>query len=65
MFQFKNSTTSSVNSYALHTEQFHGQFPLCFNSCLNSCRDLQFFSFNGRLFHKTLTVKFNWFIPYF
>ena len=42
MFQFKNSTTSSVNSYALHTEQFHGQFPLCFNSCLNSCRDLQF-----------------------
>ena len=42
MFQFKNSTTSSENSYALHTEQFHGQFPLCFNSCLNSCRDLQF-----------------------
>ena len=36
----------------------------CFNSSWNSSRDLHYFNFSGRLFHKTL-LKFNEFIPYF
>ena len=41
------------------------KFPLCFKSRLNSCRDLPSFNFIGRLFHKTLPLKFNELIPYF
>ena len=46
----------------------HGKFSLCFNSSLlkqSSCRNLHFLNFIGRLFHKTLPLKVNEFIPYF
>ena len=60
MLKFKNSATGNQNSLC-----FNGKFPLCFNSSLNSCRDLNSFNFIGRLFHETLPLKFNEFIPYF
>ena len=46
----------------------HGKFSHCFNSSLlkqNSCRNLHFFNFIDRLFHKTLSLKVNEFLPYF
>ena len=51
--------------YALHVEQVHGRFPLCFNSRLNSCRYLHSLNFIGRLFHKALPLKFNEFVLWF
>ena len=65
MLKFKNSTTGNHTPYTLYAEQGHSKFLLCFNSSLNSCRDLHSFNFIGRLFHKTLPLKFNEFIPYF
>ena len=54
--------------YALQAEQMHVKFPHCFNSSLlkqSSCRNLHFLNFVDRLFHKTLSLKVNEFIPYF
>ena len=51
--------------YALHAEQVHGKFTLCFNSSLHYCRNLNCLHFIGRLLHKTLPLKFDEFIPYF
>ena len=69
MLKFKNSTTGHQNYLcALHAEEVHGKFWLCFNSSLlkkSSCRCLHFLNFIGRLFHKTLPLKVNEFIPYF
>ena len=55
--KFKNSTSGNQKSLCTN-------FPLCFNSSLNSCRDLHSFNFIGRLFNKTLPLKFNEFSPY-
>ena len=65
MLKCKNSSTGNKTPYALHAEQVHGKFPLYINSSLNFCRDLHSFNFIGSLFHKTLPLKFNKFIPYF
>ena len=65
MLKFKNNTIGNENSLCLNAEQVHGKIPICFNSSLNSCRDLHFLNFIGRLFQKTLPLKFNKFIPYF
>ena len=51
--------------YALQAKQVHDKFPLCFNSNLNSCRDLHSCNFIGRLFHKRLALKFTEFVSYF
>ena len=51
--------------YALQAKQVHDKFPLCFNSNLNSCRDLHSCNFIGRLFQKTLALKFTEFVSYF
>ena len=65
MLKFKIALQATQISCALLAEQVHGKFPLCVNICLNSCRDLHSFNFICRLFHKTLPLKFNEFIPYF
>ena len=43
----------------------HDKFSLCFNSSLNYCRNLNFLNYIGRMFHKSLPLKFDEFIPYF
>ena len=40
------------------------KLPFCFNNSLNSSRRA-FFEFADKLFHKTLPLTFNEFIPYF
>ena len=65
MLKLKITLLATKTPYALHAEQVHGKFPLCFYISLNSCRDLHSFNFIASLFHKTLPLKFNEFIPYF
>ena len=43
---------ATKNPNALLTGQVDSNFPLCFNSSLNSCRDFYSFSFIGRSIHK-------------
>ena len=57
MLKFKNSTTGNQTPYTLHVEQGHGKFLFCFNSSLNSCRNLHSLNFIGRLLLKTLAIN--------
>ena len=65
MLKFKNSTKGNNAPYPLHADQVHGKFSFCFNSSLNYCRNLNSLNFTGKLFHKTLPLKSDEFIPYF
>ena len=48
-------------SYVLHAEQMHNKFMLCFSSSLILVESYSFLT----LFQKTLSLKFNEFIPLF
>ena len=65
MLKIKNSTTGNQNSLCFTRWASARKVSLCFNSGLNSCRNLHFLNFIGRLFHKTLPLKVNEFISYF
>ena len=65
LLESKNNIHATETPYALHAEQLCGKFPLCSNSSSNLSGDLHSFIFIGRLFHKTLPMKLNEFIPYF
>ena len=68
MLNLKIALQATETTYALHTEQVHGKFSLYFNRSLSkqsSGRNLHFLNFIGRLFHKTLSLNVNEFIPYF
>ena len=43
MLKFKYRTTGNPNPYALHSEQVHSKFSLCFNSSLNSIEFIPYF----------------------
>ena len=67
-YNLKIALQETETTYALHAEQVHSKFSLCFNTSLlkqSSCRNLHFLNFISRLFHKTLPLKVNEFIPYF
>ena len=80
MIKFKNSTTSNENSLCSTRRASvtlsprnlvkpvtlsPGKLSPCFHSNLDYCRNLNFSDFIGGLFHKTLSLKFDEFIPYF
>ena len=47
-----------------HTEQVHGKFQFCCKNSLNPSREWHSFKFAGKLFHKSLSLSLNEFIPY-